>query len=377
MNRNNRHNIILCCIFLVMVLLCVGGCANESTIEEGISLGNNYQIKQIPVSFPDDWGIVDIAANDETAFYMVSRRPASEQGLEMGQIQIEAIDLASLERKTVYTYTNDDVGFDVGEMQATRDHLFWVRLDVEDNKIYIEELDLSTGEAHVIKEYGTAIWDIALQTDGEYLTWLLISDEGSWVSLYDIEKRTAIEIPARPDFFCNRIRVTEGICSFTTEEGDQVVINVYDIEEQKTLHQIKLEPGTEPLSIAADADRCFYSCFVNGEMDGNVYLYDYDTKSAKVIVGPEKYNVFSWDYSNGRLFVNDRESGGIIVMDFDSSENTCLLEHNEQLFVLDKTTINGDYIALGEDSVPEGEGVPMPTPEDYKPTLYYIAADKN
>ena len=368
MYRKNRHSRILCCIFLAIILLCAGGCANKS---------NNYEIKQIPVSFPDDWRIVDIAANDETAFYMISRRPASGQGLEMGQIQIEAIDLATLERKTVYTYYNDDVGFVVSEMQAAQDRLFWVRLDVEDNAIYIEELDLSTGEVHVIKEYGTAIWDIALQTDGEYLSWLLISDEESKVNLYDIEKKTTIEIPARADVFCNRINVMDGICSFTTEEGDQAVINVYNIEEQKTLHQIKLEPGTQPFSIAADADRCLYTCFVNGETDGSILLYDYDTKNEQVFIEPEEYMVYGWDYSNGCLFVNDRKSRGIIVIDLDSSERTCLLEQNEQLFVLGKTTTNGNYIALGEDSVPEGEGEPIPTPADYKPTLYYIAADKN
>lgn len=340
--------VVLCAICLVFAsALIFSGCENSRGSEKQPQTtdvsGAKYTVKEIPISPEEGWVTGDIAANEKTAFYVLAEeRPMAE---DMLKIKIYAHDWNASQEKPIYDYESDR-GFYINELEAVSDCIFWVR--AESGQIFIEKMDLLSGEIQIIEKYDDNMGDILLQTDGKYLTWYLISNENARVRGYDIQKKQLFNIveAVSVSFPYGRANVVDGICSYVTEEEGMPQINIYDIKAARLLHEIELEQGAELFNIAADSKRCVYSLFHSGELDQRIFVYDYAGEKQTVFNEDQAMYVFSWHYAGDDLLFNERNSNSIVTEDIDTREKNVLLDEEEHLFVLSSITANGSYIVL-------------------------------
>lgn len=332
----------------LLAALLVSGCTapeQKDTAEQGET------IQEIPIHLEAGWIAGDIAANEDTAFYLLAREIPMAQ--EMCAAKLCARARSSGQETVVYEYTSD-AGFYLNELEATDGNVFWVRR--EKGKQTVERLDLATGAVQVIAQYGEPESDILLQSDGKYLTWYCFTDGAASIQGYEIAKGTRFDVAKEVSaaFPLARANVIDGVCAYTVDRAGETVIQVYDLAAQKVLREISLEKGTALFNVVADKERCLYSLLREGTMDQRIFVVEDGKKDVTVVNEDESRYVFSWSYEKGKLLLNERDTNRIVLQNLDSGETQTLTGAGEHLYVLGSTTPSGDYLALdtADESVP-------------------------
>ena len=111
--------------------------------------------------------------------------------------------------------------------------------------------------------------------------------------------------------------------------------------------------------MTADKERCVYSIFQGEEIDPRLFVRDYDNPDPQVLNESEEWYIFSWMYSSGNLFINDRNASSIIAHDCQRGDDEMLLDQEEHLLILDGMTPEKDYYV-------------MDVIDDTEPVLYII-----
>ena len=266
--------------------------------------------------------------------------------------------LDSSHSEVIFHHENKE-GFYINEMRASSDRLFWVIS--ENGTVSIQEMDLLTGDIRDVEFYDDMQEDILLQTDGAYLSWILPSEEGSIIRVYDIIDDSIFDLTKDADisFPYARANISDGICAYPTTENGVTVINVYDIVNQQILHEIEIEENAEIFNVVADKDRCIYSVFKGEAIDHRLFIRDYNDAETQVLNESNEWYVFSWAYDGGELFINDRNSNSIIVYDCQRGDAEKLLDQKEHLLIMNGLT-------------PENHYYVMDVIDDTKPMLYVI-----
>lgn len=327
------------CVMLSAVLL-VSGCSQEQPTEQKQDKDEEETVLELPIQLEEGWTVGDIAANRDTAFYLLVKE--EPMALTMQAAKLCAWELKSGEENVVYEYASD--GFYLNELEAAADGVFWVRTEGEQRTV--ERLDLATGDVSVIERYGEEENDILLQSDGKYLTWYC--GETASIRGYEIASETLFDVAqqVRVDVPLVRANVIDGICAYAVDQGGKTTIQVYDLAAQKVLQKIPLEGSTVLFNIAADRERCLYSYLQEGVMDQKIFVYDYAEGKETVVNEDESLYVFSWSYADGKLFLNERNNNAIMVETLDTRTIETLSNEGEHLYVLGSTTPDGNYLAL-------------------------------
>ncbi|MCI5691216.1 MAG: WD40 repeat domain-containing protein [Clostridiales bacterium] len=327
---------------LTVTGLFISGCSTEQNEPKAPEKGSEV-IQEVSIRPDEGWVTGDISANGKTAFCLLAQENLMAQ--DMKAVKLCAYDLESETETVVYEYANED-GFYLNELEAVADGVFWVRTEAGQKSI--EKLDLATGEVEVIEQYGQKESDILLQSDGKYLTWYCIADDTASIRGYQIAEKKLFDVSTNVNvaFPFVRANVVDGICSYTVDNGDQIAIQVYDLDSRKVIQEIPLEKGTALFNVTSDRNRCLYSLFREGVMDQKIFVFDYTSGETTMINEDEKLYVFSWSYVDGKLFLNERNSNSILVQDLATEKSQTIKGEKETLYVLGSTTPDGSYLAL-------------------------------
>lgn len=340
MRKQFRTLLGILCLLLAASLL-ISGCTPAKGAEpqqEQQTQETKDSVQEIPLSLEEGWIAGDIAANENTVFYLLAQEvPMAQQALRA--VKLCAYDLASEKETVVYEETNEE-GFFLNELEAVADGIFWVR--TEGGQQTIEKLDLATKEVQVIEQYGQEAGDILLQSDGKYLTWYCTAGETASIQGYQAAENALVPV-AEKVVPLARANVVDGICAYVVEEGDQTVIQVFDLAAQKVLQKIPLEKGTALFQVIADRDRCLYSLAQQGVMGQQVFVFDYADGETTVVNEDESLHLFSWSYAGGTLYLNEQTA--IQVRQATGAPQTIKGE-KETLYVLGSTTPDGNYLTL-------------------------------
>ena len=335
---------LLCALCLMLsVALLVSGCSPDQSVEQEQAGEGKGIPQEIPIHPEAGWVTGGIAANGDTAFYLLAKEEPMAQ--DMRAAKLCTYDLESGEEEVVYEYTNDD-GFYLNELEAVADCVFWVR--TEGVQRAVERLDLATGDVQVIEQYGEGESDILLQSDGKYLTWYRLADGTASIRGYEIAKETLFDVAKEVSvaFPFIRANVIDGICAYAVDQGEETTIQVYDLTAKKLLQEIPVEKGAALFNITADRERCLYSFLREGVMDQRIFVYDYADGKETVVNEDESLYVFSWSYADGKLFLSERNANAIMVETMETGVTETLLNEQEHLYVLGSTTPDGSYLVL-------------------------------
>lgn len=336
----------LCFAALFGTVLFVSGCGDNSVDKEDEQNPPDiagYEMSEIPLNLSDGWVAADVSANDTAVFYVSAVE--QEMGLQMVSAKIGLIDLATGEERSLYKLENKS-GFYINELTALPDLLYWVQ--TENGQASIEEMNLVSGEIRELESYNEPDRDILLQTDGKYLTWILVEDGKTCLRAYDTEKSEIFDISENIDshFPYARVNVSDGICSFPTKNNGKYLMNVYELKSRTVLQQFEMDDDAEIFNVAADDERCVYSLLKGGAADSKIHVYNYSNGSEEEINGAGDLYIFSWVYSKGKLIINERNNNSILISDLSGGETVSVNDQKEHLFILDGITRGGKYYVL-------------------------------
>lgn len=268
---------------------------------------------------------------------------------------LEAIDKCDLMKVNIHSGKESLVhrfdkpeGFYINELISTNDHLFWVEMEPGWK---IQKYSISSKEISTVKASDDMSQSILLSSSESYVIWYETAQNGN-ISLYaydilDDEIKLISE-----DIVFNREPIKDSLVTYVTRPAEIFIFNVYDLAENKLIAEIDVEREY----IGGPTANSTYCMWTMSPFYGNADLYAYDLSNDQMIQVNDMNDVldiFSWDLINDKVFINDRNTNGILCRNLTEMTETNLTSglESDHDYILGRTTPNLSYIAL--DSLPD------------------------